>query len=148
MSIETKFSREKYKALYETLDDKNKVILYLLSKNKIAIDALCQLKLSDVNENGIGKVELPRKEQAALARYFKASKTITSIEDPIFPARSKEDRFLTPNKLKMSLARIYKREGIEPEEVGVDLKVQIAEISEENIDMNMVLNIIREKLNK
>lgn len=148
MAVDVKFDKKKYEELYESVDDKNKIILYLLSKDKMRIEQLCQLKISDVSEHGIGNLELPRREQAALARYFKGSKAITSLEDPIFPSRDKNNRFLTPHKLKISLARIYKKAGVQPAEVGVNLSAPKEAINEENVDMGMVLGIIQEKLNK
>lgn len=148
MANEVKFNKEKYKVLYETLDDRNKVILYLLSKDKMKIEDLCQLQLSDVNEKGIKDMELPRREQGALARYLKTTKTITSIDDPLFPSRSKDDRFLTPHKLKISFSRLCTNAGVEPNEVGVTLSAPSKAVPDEEVSMEMILNIIQEKVNK
>lgn len=146
LAAENKFDKKKYEELYEKIDDKNRVILYLLSKNKISIEELCQLKISDVNQSGIGKVELPRREQAALARYFKNSKTIATHEDPVFPARNKD--FLTPHKFKISFSRICKGAGIDPADVGINLSAQKESINEDNVNMDMVLSIIQEKISR
>lgn len=148
LANDVKFDRKKYEEFYETLDDRNKVILYLLSKNKVKIDDLCQIKVSDVNEKGVKDVELPRREQGALARYLKGSKMIESIDDPLFPSRSKSDRFLTPHKLKISFSRLCTNAGVEPAEVGVTLSSSNKSIQEEDVNMDMILNIIQEKVNK
>ena len=148
MANDVKFDKKKYEEFYETLDDRNKVVLYLLSKNKVKIDDLCQLRVSDVNEKGIKDVELPRREQGALARYLKGSKMIEAIDDPLFPSRSKTDRFLTPHKLKISFSRLCTNAGVEPGEVGVTLTASNKSIPDEDINMETILNIIQEKVNK
>lgn len=148
MAAEVRFSKKKYEELNEVIDDKNKVILYLLSKNKISIDELCQLKVSDVNEKGIANVELLGREQVALGRYIKGSKMITSLDDPLFPSRDKNNRMLTPHKFKISFSRICNKAGIDPLEVGVCLTEKKEELDDSNIDMGMVLSIIQEKINK
>lgn len=141
------FNKKKYDDLYETLDDRNRVILYLLSKNKMSIDDLCQLRVSDINENGINEVELPKREQGALARYLKTTKKIESIDDPLFPSRSKDDPFLTPHKLKISFSRLCTNAGVEPEEVGITLKASKSAVEEE-VSMETILEIIKEKTSK
>lgn len=140
--------KEKYKILYESLDDRNKVVLYLLSKGKMSIDDLCQLKVSDIDAEGIKDITLPRRELSALGRYLRTTKTIDSMDDPLFPSRSKDDRFLTPHKLKISFSRLCSNAGVEPEEVGVTLSSSKKEVADEEVSMEMILNIIQEKVNK
>lgn len=128
-------------------DHRYKLIFFIMSYGKKTIDDICNMKLADINQNGIQEIDLSNEPEirCVLARHIDRMVGVKNLEYPLFPGR--EAKALTVNNLVLALKKVFKKLEIDPKEFNIDLSLRghHKDILSEEITMETVLNILKEK---
>lgn len=126
-------------------DYRYKLIFFIMSYGKKTAHDICEIKLSDINENGILGIDLTNEPEILymLAKYLRKMTNVENMEHPLFPGRGA--KALTVNNLILALKKIFKKLEIDPKEFNIDLSLRRKDIMPEDITMATVLDILKEK---